>query len=193
MEECVPSRHNSFSLISHLLILNFRPLPGHLGATSAGSPYGQLPAALTPWPRPALSVFLLLHNDGQGPRPSCLSLFSRPRPNLGRSLPIFTLCIIFVFSELLRGFSLKAMKRNLQTAGSILSWVSIEGKRKAEGWGGRTDGGWMWRGRDTPHAPPCHPPFKQLHQQIALPKCLSLDKMPFFAHSKGKDGQRAET
>lgn len=186
MEECVPSRHNSFSLISRPLILNFRPLPSHLGAASAGSPYGQLPAALTPRPRPVLSVFSL---PGTQTLQSVTLLQTPPQP--GRTLPIFTLCIFF-FSELLRGFSLKAMKRNLQTAGSILSWVCIEGKRKAEGWGVRADGGCMRRGRDTPHAPPLQPPFKQ-PQQIALPKCLSLGKMPFFGHSKGNDGQRAET
>ena len=70
----------------------------------------------------------------------------QPHPLLGRILPIFILCTFF--SELVRGFPLKAMKRNLQTGGSILSWVCTGGKRKAEGWGGKCPGGSMLEVRE---------------------------------------------
>lgn len=175
MEECVPSRCNSFSLASG-------PYLGCLYRMSGSSrpPWG-LPASC-PAPSAPPSTQPLLSAAGRPGTQALLSVtLPQAHPLLGTTLPIFTLCTFL--SELLRGFPLKTMKRNLLTGGSILSWVCTGAKRKA--WGGegeQTGDGCGEAETQLTHLPGI--PFKQLHQQMALPKCLSLSKIPFFAHSQ---------
>lgn len=113
--------------ISGPLILNVRLFPATLGAAR------QLPRPL----RSAQHSVSSLCCKTAGTQALWSATLPQPHPLLGTTLPIFILCTFF--SELLRGFPLKAMKRNLQTGGSILSWVCIGGKRKAEEWGGTAD------------------------------------------------------
>lgn len=104
-----------------------RPPPGHLGHCLCKK--APQPPAMPP--KPNTHFLLTASRQSQGPGPSSWSLFPRPHPSLGTTFPVSTLCTFF--SELLRGFSLKTMKRNLQTGGSILSWVCMEGKKRQRG------------------------------------------------------------
>lgn len=142
-------------------------LPAHIWAAyiecQALRPRGAASPAVPPPPLPPSTQPLLSAAGRPGTRPSCLSLFPRP-PLLGTTLPSSS---VYFLSELLRGFPLKAMKRNLLTGGSILSWVCTGAKRKAWGGEGEADGGRMRRMRHSSRTSGI--PFKQLHQQMALP------------------------
>lgn len=130
VEKSVLSRYNSLSPISGLYpgpLYNLQPPPGHLGRCLCKK--APQPPAMPPIPN--TQFLLTASRQSQGPGPSSWSLFPRPHPSLGTTFPVSTLCTFF--SELLRGFSLKTMKRNLQTGGSILSWVCMEGKKRQRG------------------------------------------------------------
>ena len=136
-----------------------RPLPGQLACCLSRSPHSHRPPAL-----PSSHCF----GAEPGTQASCHSS-QDPASSPGVSFPISSLCVLF--SELQRGFSLKAMERHFLTGGGTFLWVCI-GRNTDRGWvrtaelkGGRRPAETrVGRGKDRPHAPLCLPPFKQLHQ-----------------------------